>query len=847
MRRSLFLLSLAASAPLAVACALGFAVVSKAQDERDEQALRSVMVGLATSVEVELGGSVDVLQALGASPMLDAGQFTNYQGLAERVLGARSNWYRINLFSPDGQLLITAAQRGAPPRGALVEPQSLKEIQQSAQPRWGYLAQGPGGRKAVPIRVPVLRNGELRYVLTAVVAADSIAGVLQRHVLPPGVSAAVFDGRGQAVGATAGPIAASLQAQPVGAESADDRQVLRTALGASGWSVAVAREWPEGLLARHATLLPYSAGLALSLAVAFGLSWLMAGRITRPIGQLRSSAMALGSGETPAAVHTRIPELRELSDALVLSSQRLREAHDERGHLHEAETAARRRLERLAGTAAALGGTLDPQEMLSILAAGLVPALADGVKIVLRDEVHGIHHPHTAGTVDEGVVLLGSHAIATQDRSFGEVRLYGDAARPPASADDRLLLQELVDRTALALRNAGLFHATREAKEQAEQANRDKDHFLAMLGHELRNPLAAIVATLSLMGLRDPHAFVREREILGRQAGQLSRLVDDLLDVSRLMRGKLVLHPTAVCMNTLVRDVCEGLAAEQPPGRLQVAVSDVPLWVHGDAARLEQVLGNLLNNAVKFSRADDLVQVALRPQGHDAVLLEVIDHGEGVPCELLGRIFEPFVQAPQSLQRARGGLGLGLSIVKELVEGHGGSVQAASPGRGQGATFRVRLPRIAAPAAAAGGEATSAPRTLPRRVLLVDDQRDILDGMALLVESAGIEVRAAESAAEAAAVFEAFAPDAVVLDIGLPGEDGYALAKRLRALAGANPPSLIAMTGYGRDADRAAAEGAGFDVHLTKPVTPEALLATLERLAAARQGHAVDRGVTDGG
>jgi signal transduction histidine kinase/ActR/RegA family two-component response regulator len=851
MRRSLFLLSLAASAPLAIACAVGFAAVSKAQAERDEQSLRSVMVGLATSVEVELSGSVDVLQALSASPMLDAGQFGDYQRLAERVLGARVNWYRINLFAPDGQLLITAARGAAPSRGVLVEPLSLKEIQQTLRPRWGYLATGPGGRKAVPIRVPVLRNGELRYVLTAVVAADSIAGVLERHVLPPGISAAVFDGQGQAVGATAGGGGGGAPGKPplqATATTADDRQELHTVLGGSGWSVAVARQWPDGLLARHATLLPYSAGLALSLAMAFGLSWLMARRITRPIGELRGSAMALGSGETPAAVQTRIPELLEVSDALVLSSQRLHEAQEERRRLHEAEAAARCRLERLAGTAAALGATLDPQEMLALLAAGVVPALADGVKIVLRDDAHGLHHEHVAGSIADGMVFLGRHAIATQERRLGELHLYGDAARPPASADDHLLLQELVDCTALALRNAGLYHATREAKEQAEQGNRDKDHFLAMLGHELRNPLAAIVATLSLMGLRDAHAFVREREILGRQTAQLSRLVDDLLDASRLMRGKLVLHPAAVCMNTLVQEVCEGLAAEQRPGRIQVIVGDVPLWVSGDAARLEQVLGNLLNNAVKFSRADDLVQVTLRAQGDEAVVLEVVDQGEGVPAELLGRIFEPFVQAPQSLQRARGGLGLGLSIVKELVEGHGGTVSAESPGRGHGATFRVRLPRLAAPepaaATAAAAGAPVPPRAVPRRVLLVDDQRDILEAMALLLESAGIEVRTAHSAAEAAAVFEAFEPQAAVLDIGLPGEDGYGLAKRLRGLAGAKPLGLIAMTGYGQSADRVAARSAGFDLHLTKPVKHEQLLAALEQLTPAR---AVDRGLSGGG
>jgi signal transduction histidine kinase/ActR/RegA family two-component response regulator len=362
-----------------------------------------------------------------------------------------------------------------------------------------------------------------------------------------------------------------------------------------------------------------------------------------------------------------------------------------------------------------------------------------------------------------------------------------------------------------------------EALEQARSAGQAKDEFLAVLGHELRNPLSPIVTSLDLMDMRDEPGARRERVIMRRQVTHLKRLVDDLLDVSRIATGKLQLELKPLNLADTVRHAVAAL-----PGHAISLQAPDAVWVEGDESRLVQVLNNLLSNAARFGSS--ATSVHLRVERKHAVL-SVSDNGIGMDGDLLSRVFEPFFQAPQQLARRTGGLGLGLAIVRKIVDLHGGSVSAASAGHGQGSRFEVVLPLAA--------EAPAAPEAPPlaaqqaSRVLLVDDNEDAASGTAQILRQLGHTVEVAHSAAEALAAARAAAPEVAILDIGLPDMDGCALAGAMRAVAGGAALRLVALTGYGQQADVARAAQAGFDLHLTKPASLDELRAAVGLRASA--------------
>jgi PAS domain S-box-containing protein len=368
--------------------------------------------------------------------------------------------------------------------------------------------------------------------------------------------------------------------------------------------------------------------------------------------------------------------------------------------------------------------------------------------------------------------------------------------------------------------------AERESRRrEAEALTRAKDEFLAMLGHELRNPLGTITNTLGVLNrLIADEGTRRLLGIIGRQTSHLSRLVDDLLDVARVTSGKIALQRESLDLRALAQGCLDALAQAGRTRHHTVTVEGPPVRVSGDPARLEQVVSNLLDNALKYTPPGGQVTVRIEQAGDDAVL-RVRDSGEGIRADLLDRIFDLFVQEPQALDRTRGGLGLGLTLVRRLVELHGGSVAAASDGPGRGSEFSIRLPVLAeagvsAPASA-GGLGPAAPR--PRRILLVEDSADARETLSMLLRLSGHEVETSEDAAEGLEKLAAFAPDVMLVDIGLPGMDGYDLARRVRSRPEARGVALIALTGYGQVEDRRRAQAAGFDLHLTKPVDPERL------------------------
>lgn len=368
---------------------------------------------------------------------------------------------------------------------------------------------------------------------------------------------------------------------------------------------------------------------------------------------------------------------------------------------------------------------------------------------------------------------------------------------------------------------------TRRVGELGE-ANRHKEEFLAMLAHELRNPLAPLCTSLHVA--RQPGADRRTREraleTMGRQVRDLTNIVNDLLDVSRLRRNKVALKVERLDLAHLVRTCAEDHApALREKGlALRLEVAALPLWVDGDPTRLRQVLGNLLGNAGKFTEAPGAVTVAVRAAAEAGrAEVAVRDTGSGIEPELVPRLCEPFVQADRTLARSRGGLGLGLALVKGLVELHGGGVAVASEGSGRGTAVTFWLPR-------ASGERTppqpSRPPPAPAgpvRVLVVEDNRDSADVLQALLELNGYRVSVAYDGPEGVAAALRLKPDVLLCDIGLPGMDGYQVARTVRDNPDTAGVRLIALTGYGRDEDRRRAEEAGFDLHLTKPVDPEQL------------------------
>ncbi len=378
----------------------------------------------------------------------------------------------------------------------------------------------------------------------------------------------------------------------------------------------------------------------------------------------------------------------------------------------------------------------------------------------------------------------------------------------------------------------------RDITEQRE-ADRSKNQFLSMLAHELRNPLAPILTGLHVLRQAGSERQAREQTVnmLERQARHLSRLVDELLQVSHLQRGKIELRPELLDLARLVRTTVEDRRAtlEQAGRTLTVATPEVPLWVWGDATRLVQVLQNLLENATKFTAPGGQILVRLQAEAEARqALLRVSDTGVGIEPELLPSVFDAFAPKDPSLDRSRGGLGLGLALVKGLVELHGGEVEAASAGPGQGAQFTVRLPLLEEPLALAQVPTKPTPAGERRRILVIEDNRDAADSLRLLLELLGHEVRVAYTGTQGVQAAAEWPPQVVLSDIGLPGGlNGYGVASELRRNPATAQAVLIALTGYGSDEDRRLARQSGFDRLLTKPADPDELQQLLVQPMAA--------------
>jgi len=457
------------------------------------------------------------------------------------------------------------------------------------------------------------------------------------------------------------------------------------------------------------------------------------------------------------------------------------------------------------------------------------------VEDITKDPRYGRNAPHHG--MPKGHLPVRSYLAASVVSRTGEVigGLFFGHSRPGVFTErSERLVAGIAAQAAVAIDNARLYEESRRLIERLSESDRRKDEFLATLSHELRNPLAPLRNSVQFLRMQEPadQAVAPIHQMMDRQVDHLVRLVDDLLEVSRISRGTFELRLERVELATVVRNAVDtsNPLIHAAGHQLTVSMPREPLWLDGDPVRLAQILANLLNNAATYTEHGGRISVqAWREDGHARVAVR--DNGTGIAADALPRMFQMFHRGSASSRRNPSGLGIGLSLARGLAEMHGGTISVKSEGPGRGSEFTVRLPLAASePAPAADRPADS--MLPPRRVLVVDDNRDAGDSLGMLLEVLGAEVRVARDGAEALEAYSAYDPAVVLLDIGMPGMDGYEVARRIRARSPGPRPTIVALTGWGQEDDRRVSREAGFDHHMVKPAEIGALKELLRSIPA---------------
>jgi signal transduction histidine kinase/ActR/RegA family two-component response regulator len=727
LRTHLFFLVIATALPvMLVGAVLVSRVIRDNRLEAERRLLEAARAGAAV-VDAELQGTIRALQGLAESDRLAAAQLAEFREQAERVLATQPIWTAVSLTGLDRRQIVNTRRPMGEPLPEITDFESFDRVLRTRAPAIGTLHVGKiTQERGFLVRVPILRDGRVGYVLSAWITSQGFSSVLRRQApFPDEWVRGVVDSSGVVVARSRDPeryvgqkgtaaFLARYGTTPEGVYrdvALDGTEVYGAYSHAptSQWVVGVAVPAPVVDAAFLQSMVALAAMTLLLLSVGGGGTYLLSRQISRDISKAAADADAISEGLAPSPVSSGITELRRLQDG-----------------------------------------------------------------------------------------LMRSHAlIETRQRERDEQVARADAARA-----------------------------------EAEAADRAKDEFLALLGHELRNPLAPALTAVHLMKQRGEDS--REREVIERQIRHMARLVDDLLDVSRLRRGAIELRREPFELADAVNRAVE-MTAPIFADKHHELVIDVPpgLVVDGDRIRIAQVISNLLSNAAKYTPANGRVVIEAR-HGYGEVVLECRDNGGGIAPELLPRVFDLFVQGERGLDRRQGGLGLGLAVARMLVDRHGGTIEVASGGPKQGSTFVVRLPAAPASAVRPGGDEPVPAGASARagRVLVVDDNHDALVMLLDAFKHADIDAVGAETAKEAIDLATKVQPDVAVLDIGLPDVNGFDLARSLRALPGGAWMRLIAVTGYGREQDKAAARAAGFDAFFAKPVDVPTLLHAMEHVVS---------------
>ena len=676
LRHRLLLIAAAGIVPMAFASALALYGFFHEQRQQAERTALEVTRALSTAVDAELRHTVAALQTLVAS-LEDAQAPEDFRAAMAASLATRRNWNGLLLSAPSGEHLINTRIPAGQPIPPSPQRNTVVQVARTREPVVGNLAKGPTLGWVIPVRVPVIRDGAVKYIMSAAVTPESILEVIRRQRLAEGWVVTAVDDKGL--------------------------RVLR---------------WPR-----------------------------QAEYIGTPVsGTLRKM---MDTGALEATGVTTTSEGRQVYSAFSRSG--------------------------VTGWTVALG---IPRGEVEAPAWRSLKTFGGGFAISL-----------VLGVLGALIVTRSTMAALARER---------------------------------------------DARAFAEGESRAKDEFLAMLGHELRNPLGAASNAAYLLQAPNVPEPARKRatDIILRQINHLAHLTDDLLDVGRALTGKIALRRQPVDLATGARHAIASLREAGRLARHHVEESLRPAWADMDPVRLEQMITNLLVNAVKYTPEGGHIRIVTAREDGESVV-RLVDDGIGLAPDLAARVFDLFVQGDRELDRAQGGLGIGLTLVRRLAELHGGNATVASAGPGKGSEFMLRFPAIEAGTVAIDRGSSDAAG--PREVLLVEDNEDARETLRLLLEARGHRVSVAADGPQGLEMARAGQYDAALVDIGLPGLDGYQVARRIREARAGGMPYLVALTGYGQDEDRRRALEAGFDAHLVKPVDPERLDAVL---ATAREGRA---------
>lgn len=700
-----FLVALAALIPVAILSCLLIISGAREQRERLYAVADGTVLALMNAVDAELKSTIAVMDALASSPRLARGDFERFREEAEQLTARRRSWLNVVVADRETQLLNLRVPAGEnlPPVASL---ETIAQVFRTGRPVVGRIQFGPVIQQyGFSVAIPCHHNGQVKYVLTAVVKPESLLELLElRDIAKQGVIS-ILDGQHNVVARSLNHMqwvgkSASAQLRELLQQGAEKRQGTTHTLEGipvytvyrhsrySGWSVAMGSNTDTFDGPIRQAYLWLGGAIVMSVLLGLGAALLVGRTIVRPMRELEDQAARVGRGEPPGRPTTRLPEVQAVAVALAA-------AHDER------ESA---------------------------------------------------------------------------------------------------------------------FQREHEARLSAEQASKAKDEFLAMLGHELRNPLAAITNASQVIDKKRETLDVTgaaAATIINRQAKHLARLTDDLLDAGRVILGKISLSRGPVDLAAAVQTVVDGMRGTGRFNQHQVNVDLEPIWLYADATRVDQIISNLLVNAIKYTPAGGAISLKVRRENHWAVL-SVTDTGIGLDSGLLSRVFELFVQGERALDRSQGGLGIGLTLVQRLAQLHNGYAEAHSAGDGKGATFTVRLPAI--DGAAEKLVPKPAAETRQRlQIALVEDNEDARTSLSMLLEMDGHQVHEAGDGQRGVDLIVQN-PDIRIafIDIGLPGISGYAVAQAIRAARG-RAIRLVAMSGYGTDQDQERGQQAGFDAYIVKP------------------------------
>lgn len=1023
LRSRLLTIALAGILPLALVAGLGMvSIVSEQKELAKQRSLEATRLA-ATAVEVELSRSLNVLQALSQSPLLDADDLDGFADMVRRVLPSVPSWYALLIINPQGEVLRRVSLHNPPASSTVAEPRSLEALLRTGVPQVGSMSQGPGGIWGIPLRVPVDIDSSTRYVLTAVLKPQAVADVIANRRLPTGWVNTVLDANGLRIARSlrhaetmgqpgSGSLAQLLQDDPseegIGLSSTLEDVSVYTSfvrLQPSKWVVVtgVPTDVVKAAAMRAYTL--YGGGLLLSLILAVAAALIATRRINLPMEHLRTAAQAIGKGQLVQAPDSEIEEIREVGHALAGAARARQDSEAER----------ERMLERLALAQKDLTQQVSDLELVQELSNRLLqmPLLKDQLQAIIETlcTLHGARHgllalsdgstplrihasigfnPASLAMLDNVEPGLGACGVAAQigqrvviadtetdarfceftsiSRSEGfrgvhstpirhsdnsvlgtltvqlaeprqptqrEIRLadlaagiaavFIDRARAQTKVgmleqrlqvaldsstvpfaivspyydqsgvlDDFILdfinptgaaslrgtaadllgrrLREVLGPTAnplavqtlvevvqyqqprdLEMRSTAFdterwlrlvatpfdssvavwFADVTKAKHQEQailESDRRKDEFLATLAHELRNPLAPIRLAAGIFGSSSASETqkLRSQQIIERQVKHMALLLDDLFDISRITLGKLALRKERLDLRAVVEASIETARAkiEAKQHELLVSLPPEPILLNGDPLRLEQILTNLLNNAAKFTPSGGRISITAE-QDRGMATVSVADNGLGIAHENLKLIFERFAQVPVAGSHVNTGLGIGLALAKGLATLHDAELHVQSQGLGQGAEFSLCLPVLPVSALAEVDGARESVTLNKRCILVADDNRDIAETMAEVLRLEGHDVHLAFDGIEAFERYQQLRPEVVLLDIGMPGLRGDEVARMIRAQSMNTDVKLVAITGWGQPSDKESATAAGFDIHMTKPVDIQRLIAVV--------------------